>query len=312
MNYTYDDITFIIPIKIDSPTRLNNLYFSLFFLSKIHNFKIILKEVDEEQKIKNITNEFDNLNIKYIFEKQTTDFFHRTKYLNDMLEMCDTKIICNFDCDVILPKNNIDESLNLFNKGMDVVYPYGVGFNLILIEQYDQIKEIKTSNCIKENFHIYESKLNSLTLPLKRHSTLFGHAVMLKTDSYKKAFGENELFKSYGPEDWERYARFVKLKLNVSHLNINSNNVEFHDIFNRIGPIDNITDKLVILTKLNALPFTYHYFHMEHPRNSDSNAENKYFKFNEELFANLKKLSYDELIKTYNNFDYVKERKFNK
>jgi len=308
MNYTYDDITFIIPIKIDTPTRLNNLYFSLISLSEIHNFKIILKEVDEEQKIKNITDKIDNLNIKYVFEKQTTDFFHRTKYLNDMIEMCDTQIICNFDCDIILPKINIDKSLNLFNSGMDVVYPYGIGFNLILIEEYNKIKIIKKSECLKENFYDYLLKLNSMKLPSARHITLFGHAVMLKTDSYKKGFGENELFKSYGPEDFERYFRFVKLKFNVSHLNINSNST----ILNLYSDID-ITQKLLnYALNTHEFPLFNYYFHMEHPRTSDSNDTNKYFKNNEELFSNLKKLSYNELIETYNNFDYVKERKFTK
>jgi hypothetical protein len=300
MKYGYDDITFIIPVKIESNNRLVNLYYSLLYLSKIHNFKIIIKEVDQEQKIKDIVEQIKNPNIKYIFEKQTTDFFHRTKYLNDMLEMSDTKITCNFDCDILLPQNNIDQSLNLFNNNFDVVYPYGCGTNLLLID--DLLNSLPDLKNLKEEFNFFVSKLNDYKIKGRPWFALFGHAVMVKTDLYKKVFGENELFKSYGPEDFERYFRFVKLKLNVTHLNVSADKLlctsgdDFH---------------AQIVKSANKLqPFTHPYFHIEHPRTADSNENNKYFKHNEDLFNSLKHLSYDEYVKMYNTFEYVQKRKF--
>jgi hypothetical protein len=306
MKYTYDDITFIIPVKIDTSTRLTNLYYSLMYLTDIHNFKIIIKEVDHEQKVKDINNIIQNPNIKYIFEQQTTDFFHRTKYLNDMIELCDTSIICNFDCDVLLPRVNIDKSLSLFENNMDVVYPYNCGFNLYLINKFNDISE--NINLLKEEYDLYMSYIKEHikygpTKEITLWNTLFGHAVMIKTESYKKGFGENELFKSYGPEDFERYLRFVKLKFNVAHLNFFSSSL----LLDSNIPL---TDQLIYNLRNMSTNDTC-YFHMEHPRHSDSNDTNKYFIDNETLYKTLKFLSYDDYIKIYNTFDYVRERKYN-
>lgn len=273
MKYSYDDITFIIPVKIDCPIRLINLSYSLLYLSKTHNFKIIVKEVDFEKKAENIIKKIENPNINYVFEKQTDDCFHRTRYLNDMIEMCDTKIICNFDCDVLLLKNNIDKTLFFMENGADAVYPFGCGMNQLRIQGHEVLDESKP---LLDNFNNFLNNFNSKNANVQRWSSLFGHCIMVKAEVYKKAFYENEMFKSYGPEDFDRYERFKKLGFSITHLNYNE-------------------DGDYIL-------------HLEHPRGNDSSDKNKYFKINEELRDSLQKMSKEELIKTYNEYEYVKKR----
>ena len=53
-HFNYNDITFIIPIKIDFEERLRNIILSINYLSKIHPFKIIIKECDIEKKFESI------------------------------------------------------------------------------------------------------------------------------------------------------------------------------------------------------------------------------------------------------------------
>lgn len=273
MTYTYDDITFIVPIKIDSDIRLINFYYSMMYLKTTHNFKIIVKEVDHEPKLSNIINKIDNPNLKYVFEnikenEKNNFFFHRTKYLNDMIELCDTKIICNFDCDILLQKKNIDQSLNLFNEGVDVVYPYNYGNYQLRIYNHDIFKI--------DGFFNFVQEFNNNNVKTEPWTSAFGHCVMFKSDVYKKGFGENEEFKSYGPEDFERYNRFKKLNFNVKHLNCSTD--------------------------------SYYILHMEHPRGKDSDDSNLHFKYNELLRTKLESLNKEELINEYNMFKYVTER----
>lgn len=275
--YTYNDITFIVPIKIDFDVRLINFYYSMMYLKNTYNFNIIVKEVDTESRLKNIITKINNPNLIHIFQPiESTDsnnfFFHRTKYLNDMIELCNTKIICNFDCDVLLQKKNIDKSLTMFNSGMDVVYPYNYGSYQIRIFGHEIFKEDGYDKFLKE--------FNENNIKTQMWTSAFGHCIMIKKDVYIKGYGENEEFKSYGPEDFERYERFTKLGFNVGHLN---------------GPEDQ-----------------YYILHMEHPRGKDSAESNNYFKHNEDLRNKLVNLNKEKFIEEYKNFDYIRERNWNK
>ena len=276
--FTYNDITFIIPIKIDFEERIRNIILSVNYLSKIYPFKIIIKECDTEKKFEPYLNLLANPNITYLFEKNMNDFFHRTKLLNDMIELTNTDIVCNFDCDIILEQKNIDKSLKLFNFDADVVYPYGYGHNQKRIYCYKTFLKNKNNGSIplpkdKNDIDEFILKFNSDGCVCQIWTSHYGHCVFFKTKSYKNGFLENELFRSYGPEDGERFIRFNKLGFKVYHL-------DNGDFIN----------------------------HLEHPRGDDSGTKNKYFHFNQLLYNQLSKLSRDDLYNEYKKFNYVKER----
>ena len=56
---------------------------------------------------------------------------------------------------------------------------------------------------------------------------------MVKTEIYKKAYGENENFISYGPEDQERAYRFKKLGYKVEWYDVNV--TTFDTIMSKFG-----------------------------------------------------------------------------
>lgn len=196
--------TAIIPVKIDSQQREKNINCSINYLLKHTDFKIIITEADEEQKL----NLSFNPRIEYIFEKSPTTEFHRTRILNQMLSITETPVVVNYDADVLLPPEayKISEDL-ILNKDFDLVYPYG-------FEQFDQIRVIPNLTLLEK---FYKS-LDINDIPqdcVFPGFCRFGHVQFFKTNSYKKGFMENENYKHWCAEDEERGIRFQKLGFKV-------------------------------------------------------------------------------------------------
>lgn len=257
----YSDITFIIPLRCESKARLLNLDIILHWIKSKFNSPVIVKENNTDPIGQNICSKFDN--VQYIFEKSDNTIFHRTKLLNDMLLECKTKYISNFDCDVILPVENLNLALQLLKHKYDFVYPYtyGRGFQ----------KRIHHSNWEK-----FKKFLNLDDLNTDLWMTGFGHCFIAKTDSYIKAYGENENFIGWGPEDLERFKRFKKLNFNTTHL-----------------------------------PASYFIYHIEHTRTQNSCNLHSDFENNNKLEKKLNLMNKENIINYYKNLDYVKNRKFN-
>jgi hypothetical protein len=270
MTYSINDITFIIPVKFDSKDRIRNTILCINWLHNIYNFKFIVKELDRISKFGLLQKKLNSKNIKYIYEENHEDFFHRTRILNDMLEMCDTELVCNLDCDVILDERNIVETIEKFNQGFDFVYPFAFGEYQRCIHRYNSPEE-----SLHEDLETFIRKWKSNQIDQSNSTSQYGHAVFVKTAAYKSCFGENENFRSYAPEDKERFHRFQVFGYRASHL-----------------------------------PAGFNVYHLEHHRGSDSNTNNRYFSDNNSLYENLIRLSGEDLLDTYKNYDYVKRRNF--
>ena len=102
------NVTFIIPLRIDTDDRLRNIILSTSFLLNNFDCKVIVKESDEMKKfemwalptIKSIS---DTSNLTYQYEENHDDHFHRTRLLNEMVLDSETDIVVNYDSDIILP-----------------------------------------------------------------------------------------------------------------------------------------------------------------------------------------------------------------
>ena len=95
------DLTIIIPVKIESQDRYFNLKTVLGYLN--HHFKTnvrIIESSSDGPKIDFLKN-FKNLHIDYEFQiLNHGESYHRTKYLNQMINKTKTKVIANYDIDV--------------------------------------------------------------------------------------------------------------------------------------------------------------------------------------------------------------------
>ena len=197
-----DVVTFVIPVRIDSSERRENLDVVLDQLSKRKRSKIIVLEADNDSKYKVPGN---CLNVTYRFVKDNNSVFYRTKYLNELLYETDTSIVGIWDTDVIVPDDQIDSSIADIRNGKSVMsFPYDGRFNFCSMEDSCVFRDNRLIEFLKE----------------KEHSNCFIHSVggafLVHKDYYLEAGGENEHFCGWGMEDMERVKRMEIVGLPVS------------------------------------------------------------------------------------------------
>jgi len=209
------DATFIIPIRIESDDRLRNVITSVAFLLENFDTNIIIKEVDsrsvfKEDAIPILEDILDEpVEVNHIFEYSEEPLFHRQKVLNEMIMVASTKIVVNYDCDVILPINSYVLAYNGIKDNVyDVVYPYGSGM-------YQ--KQVKADDSIVSQF-LQTSNYGYLDEVSNIHTSDFGWAQFFNRDVYIQGGMENENFRAYAPEDKERFYRFTTLGYNVGRI----------------------------------------------------------------------------------------------
>ena len=103
--------TYMIPLRVETPDRLRNIITVLLYFLKNIKAPIIIKEFDTESiyeasvlpQISQVATEEELSQITHVFEQSDDIVFHRTRLINDMIMMADTPLVCNYDCDVLLP-----------------------------------------------------------------------------------------------------------------------------------------------------------------------------------------------------------------
>ena len=114
-----NDLTYILPTRIESEDRLKNIITSVSYLLK--NFpeaKVIVKEVSERATFKfralpEIRKIANTDNLKYVFEESNDPLFHKTRILNDLIMLAKTSVICSHDVDVVYPVSSHQSAYKL-------------------------------------------------------------------------------------------------------------------------------------------------------------------------------------------------------
>ena len=209
--------TFIIPVRIESEDRMRNVITVLCYLLKTFDTKVIVKEVDVESVFQEAVlpqiREYlgDSLkNLTHVFEKSDDPVFYRMKILNEMIAMCDTEIVVNYDGDVLLKPETCLKAVEAINDGCEMVYPYGFG------EYQKQVfaDDEDVSEFISEDFDF-----SILDNKSRMYDAQYGHVQFVSKESYVAAGMENENFRGSSPEDKERFYRFEKLGYRVGRIN---------------------------------------------------------------------------------------------
>ena len=218
MKYDLKDTTFIIPLRIESGDRMRNVITSLCYLLSNFDTNIIVKEGDSSSifshhvlpQVKEFL-EVDTIpNLLHYFEDTSASEFHRTRYLNEMTSMATTKVVVNYDCDVILPVRTYIKAQEMIVDGpSDVVYPYGFG-NYARMAQVD---DETVTEFLTEGFSI-----NLLESKSAINNARFGFCQFFDREVYISGGGENEDFIAYAPEDEERAFRFDALGYRVDRI----------------------------------------------------------------------------------------------
>ena len=199
------DVTFLIPVRIDSSDRMENLELVVDYIKTNYHTTLMVLETDKAEKIFN-----DKIDKKIFIEDHDT-IFHRTKYLNELTKLSSTEYLAIWDTDVLIPPEQIKEAINILRKkNAQMAFPYDGRF-------YNTPKTIKEEYGEKRTFELFDKNLDMFGLGFGNHSV--GGAFMVNREHYINAGGENENFYGWGDEDVERVKRWEILGYDIKRIN---------------------------------------------------------------------------------------------
>lgn len=195
----HDELTFCIPVRIDSQKRIENLFSSIEYICRNSACQILVIEADGSSKV-DISSFSDQ--VIYRFIKDENPIFHRTHYINLMLKSVKTKYAAIWDADIIVDITQIENALKLISPSSPLVLPYnGICYNVP-----DYIAEKFRRDINISLFYKYTDLLNIMN-PYR----VVGGAFIVDVMEYKNLGWENEHFIGWGPEDAERVRRLFIL-----------------------------------------------------------------------------------------------------
>ncbi len=264
-----EQLTFLLPCRIESDDRLRNVVTSVTYLLKTFpESYVILKEVDNESNFKQyalprIKKYVDTSQLTHVFEQNGEKFFHKTRILNDLLFESKTKVVYNYDVDVVVPKSSCEIAYqSIISDTCDAVYPFGCGVYQWAVNYSDSIMK----NFLESNFDF-----NVLNNTKFRVASSIGWGQMLKRQVEIDAGLWNENFVSWGAEDCEFYFRLNSFGFRVGRV--------MSDIY-----------------------------HFEHGRTFNSHYHNPKFMDNHNLWQNIRTWDSSKLKAYYEQQDYLKNR----
>lgn len=197
-----NDLTFVIPVYIDSKDRIFNVNYIIDYLYNNFNSKII---VCENSKVP-LFEKYKNEKFEYHFLYSEDDIFHKTKTLNYLYNKSKTKFICAEDTDILVNPNSIKKAYDLLKENKyNFVYPFNSDI-------YDITKN--KLNILESNKYI---KIDKEYLEF-RCSKATGCIFMFNKKEFEKYGLENENFIGWGAEDDERYTRLEKLGNDIFYI----------------------------------------------------------------------------------------------
>ena len=136
MRIDLTDTTFIIPVRIDSMIRLENLLMSVESIVRHFQTRISILEASSYPN-EIIPSLIKDDAVEYTFLMDKAPVFYKTKYLNILVRQVDTSLVCIWDADVILDHVQIVDAVEkLRSDAYDIAYPYNGGAVFAQTEQY--------------------------------------------------------------------------------------------------------------------------------------------------------------------------------
>lgn len=200
-----EDITFLIPVRIDSIERLENILTNVNSLLRVSHTNITVLEADNYNN--RILERLLPSEVKYIFRRNDDPIFHRTKYINEMAKISTSKIICIWDSDVIVDVIQLEQAKDaIIENNYDVSFPYDGKF-------YEVTNIIRDIYIESLDFSILSSNISKFTLLYNGIQN--GGGILISTASFNATGCEDESFYGWGPEDWNRIEKWNILGLKI-------------------------------------------------------------------------------------------------
>ena len=195
------DVTFLIPVRIDSIYRVENLMAVVSYININFDTNIHLLEAGSFNH--GILARLLSKNVRIIFIDDHDPVFHRTYYINRLVKQAETPIVAVWDSDVLVPKDQIGVAVNLIRKDeAQFVLPYNERFldtSILVRELYFKRKDFSV---LQES----EGKMERLY-----GADPVGGGFFANRKAYIESGMENEYFYGWGHEDGERVNRWNRL-----------------------------------------------------------------------------------------------------
>lgn len=195
------DVSFLIPVRVDSSERIENLLLVIEFLKSNFDTSVIVLEADKKEQVQHPMID------RKVFVEDHDVVFHRTRYMNQMTKITDTKYIAHWDADVLAPVGQIMESIGQLRLEMaDMTFPYNGSF----LNTPKQLKEIYKQT---KDIEIFIENKDKCSMPMGTDSV--GGAFIANRQKYVEAGMENLKFYGWGQEDIERVKRWEILDYGI-------------------------------------------------------------------------------------------------
>lgn len=197
MHSTFENLTFLLPVRIDCPERLANLLAVVSLYGTMTDANFIVLEADESPKASDVTKCADRVRYEFIHDENPV--FHHTHLNNMLFAMSPTRYAALWDVDAIAPLNQIEEAMTLLSVGgHTLAYPY-CGMYWCVGETFSSLFRKSLDMKVLTDFP------QSRYLLCGYHSV--GGAVLVDLERYAECGWDNENFIGWGPEDAERFKR---------------------------------------------------------------------------------------------------------
>lgn len=201
----FSDLTVLLPVRIDSMIRLENLLTVIKYLQKY--FVVDIKVLEASGFDSQILRSLLPNSVDYTYVKDDDPVFYRTRYINQMAQTVKTDYLAVWDADVVFPLKQIAHAMeSLRSDDTDFVYPYAGLF-------FDTSPLIRQMFMEAQEIEILEKLYRYMSLPYG--TKMKGGAFLASRKAYMEVGMENENFYGWGPEDWERYDRWKNLGYRV-------------------------------------------------------------------------------------------------
>jgi hypothetical protein len=209
IKYDLSDVTFLIPVRIESTYRKENLEILLNVLRRDFYTKFIVLEADIKPLYCKTKAEFKNVQTHFIYDEDP--IFHQTHYRNELIKLATTPYVGIWDTDAIAHSQQIIEAIEILRQGKTVMsFPFD--------RRYYKMNEIIRRVFQKVlRFDLLINNISTMELMFGYQAT--GGAFIVDRKKYIKAGMENENFYGWGEEDNERVKRMEIQHLNVYYAN---------------------------------------------------------------------------------------------
>jgi len=193
------DVTFVIPIRIISDHVIENLNTTISFLKKHFDTNFYILEADIEQRYFPVKNQ---TNIKYVFIRDNSEYFHKTKWINRLINMAETPYVAVWDAGVTAHFEQIIKAVNKL-RTEEAVISFPHNGRLFLCDKvssalYKKILDIEILLC----------NINVMQLINAYHYT--GGVFIVNREQYFKTGCEN---KNIIGSNIEYTQRFVRMEM---------------------------------------------------------------------------------------------------